>query len=97
MEFTLEEIDMAKVKQLYFLRGYKDKDDDHYMCSLVLIGDEEQNFEVCLFISQETLSISEWKSLMKFAKKSGLKLCADTLKADFDKFYNARAFERIKL
>ncbi len=97
MEFTLEKIDLSKVKQLYFARGYKDTNQDHYTLSLVLVGDKKQEFEVCLFSSQETLTITEWKELMKAAKETGLKLCAKTLKADFDKFYNNRAFERIKL
>lgn len=97
MEFMLEEIDLTKVKQLYFARGYKNANQDHYTLSLVLIGDEDQEFKVCLFSSQKTLTISEWKELMKAARKTGLKLCAETLKTDFDKFYNNRAFERIKL
>jgi len=41
--------------------------------------------------------ITDWKELMKYAKESGLKLHADTLKADFEKFYNSRAFKRIKI
>lgn len=97
MNFTLEEVDLSRVKQLYFARGYKDVDQDHYTLSLVLVGDEDQEFKVCLFSAHETLTITEWKELMKAARKTGLKLSADTLKTDYDKFYNARAFERIKL
>ena len=97
MNFLLEEIDLKKIKQLYFLRGYKDKKDDHYQLSLVLLGNEDDEFEICLFSSNKILSISDWKSLMKYAKETGLKLNAKTLKTDFDKFYNTRAFEKIKI
>jgi hypothetical protein len=97
MKFLLEEIDLTKIKQLYFLRGYEKEGDDHYCMSLVLLGDSDDEFTVSLLISRKTLSTKDWKELMKYAKKSGLKLHAETLKTDFDKFYNSRAFERIKV
>ena len=97
MKFNLEKIDLTKVKGLYFLRGYENETDDNYCLSLVLVGDEEDNYSVNLFISKKLLTITNWKELMKFAKESGLKLHAETLKSDFDKFYSARAFRRINV
>jgi len=97
MNFNLEKIDLTKVKTLYFLRGYEDAEKDNYCTSLVLVGDKEDNYAVNLFISKKFLTMTDWKELMKFAKESGLKLHAETLKADFDKFYSTRAFKRINL
>lgn len=95
MKFNLEKIDLTKIKQLYFLRGYENEGDDHYCMSLVLLGDNDDEFAVSLLISRKTLSTKDWKELMKYAKQSGLKLHAETLKADFDKFYSGRAFKKI--
>ena len=97
MNFNLEKIDLSKVKNLHFLRGYEKETDDNYCLSLVLLGDEDDNYSVNLFISKKNLTITDWKNLWKYAKKSGLKLHADTLEADFKKFYNSRAFKRIKI
>ena len=97
MNFNLEKIDLSKVKNLHFLRGYEKETDDNYCLSLVLLGDEDNDYSVNLFLSRKTLTIIDWKDLLKYAKKSGLKLHADTLKADFEKFYNSRAFKRVKI
>ena len=95
MNFNLEKIDLSKIKQLYFLRGYENEGDDHYCMSLVLLGDSDDEFTVSLLISRKTLSTKDWKELMKYAKKSGLKLQAKALKADVDKFYSKRSFRKI--
>ncbi len=97
MKFLLEKIDLEKIKQLYFLRGYEKEGDDHYCMSLVLLGDSDNEFTVSLLISRKTLSRKDWKELMKYAKQSGLKLHAEALKTDFDKFYNTKVFKKIKL
>jgi len=97
LNFNLEKIDLSKVKNLYFLRGYETEEDDNYCLSLILLGDEDNDYSVNLFLSRKTLTITNWKELMKYAKESGLELHADTLKADFEKFYNSRSFERIKI
>jgi len=97
LNFNLEKIDLSKVKNLHFLRGYEKETDDNYCLSLVLLGDEDDDYSVNLFISKKALTITDWKELMKYAKESGLELHADTLKADFEKFYNTRAFKRIKI
>jgi len=97
MKFILEEIDLTKVKQLYFLRGYEKSEDDNYCMSLVLIGNEQEEFSVHLFISRKTLSIRDWKELMKYAKESGLKLHAEILQEDFNKFYNTKVFKRLNI
>jgi len=97
VNFNLEKIDLTKVKNLYFLRGYEDETEDNYCLSLVLMGDKNDDYSVNLFISKKNLTITNWKEIMKYAKESGLELHADTLKADFEKFYNSRAFKRVRI
>ena len=97
MKFNLEKIDLTKVKTLYFLRGYENETDDNYCLSLVLLGDDKDDFSVCLFLSRKTLTVTDWKDLVKYAKKSGLKLHAEVLKEDFKKFYNSRSFKKVNI
>lgn len=97
MIFRLEKIDLSEVKQLYFLRGYENEEAEHYCSSLVLVGNKDDEFMVELFLSQKTLTISDWRDLMKYAKGLGLKLYAEVLETDFDKFYDNRSFKRVKI
>lgn len=98
MIFNLEKIDLSKVKSLYFLRGYENQDDDHYCTSMVLLGNEKNEYEPCLFISKKSLTVSDGKKLLEYLKAMGLRLTSATvLKTDFDKFYNSRAFRKIEL
>lgn len=97
MKFLLEEIDLTKINQLYFLRGYEKKDDDNYCMSMVLMGNDTNEFKATLFLSNKTLSITDGKELLKYLKNTGMKFTAEVLKSDFDKFYNSRVFERLKI
>ena len=98
MIFNLERIDLFKVKSLYFLRGYENQDEDHYCTSMVLFGNEENEYEPCLFISKKTLGIKDGKELLRYLKNRGMKLTsANVLEADFDRFYNSRAFKKVCL
>ena len=96
MNFLLEEIDLEKIKQLYFLRGYKEEGDENYCMSMVLLGDKDE-FKIALFSSSKLLTIKEGKELIKYLSNTGMKLTAEVLKTDFDRFYNTRAFEKIKV
>ena len=99
MHFSLEEINLEEIKQLYFFRGYENEGDDSYCTSLVLLGDnnDDAEFKIALWLSKKTLSITDIKGLLKYLKKAGMKCHADVLKSDFDKFYDARSFKRVKI
>ena len=97
MKFLLEKIDLTKIKQLYFLRGYEKAEDDNFCTSMVLLGDNKDEFKAALFLSRKLLNITDGKELIKYLQNSGLKITAEVLKTDFDKFYNSRAFERVKI
>ena len=97
MNFLLEEIELSEIKQLYFLRGYKEDGDDNYCTSMVLLGDSKNEFKIALFLSNKTLTIKDGKELIEYLKGTGMKLTAEVLKVDFDRFYNTKNFERIKV
>ena len=97
MRFLLEKIDLSKIKQLYFLRGYKKAEDDNFCTSMVLLGDNDDEFKAALLLSRKQLTQTDGKDLMKYLKNTGMKITAEVLKTDFDKFYNSRSFEKIKL
>lgn len=97
MKFLLEKIDLTKIKQLYFLRGYEKAENDEFCTSMVLLGDNNDEFKGALLLSRKQLTQKDGKDLMKYLKNTGMKMTAEVLKADFDKFYNTRAFERIKI
>ncbi|MBE9485449.1 MAG: hypothetical protein IMY74_11410, partial [Bacteroidetes bacterium] len=91
MKFLLEKIDLSEIKQLYFLRGYENKEDNNYCMSMALLGDDNDEFTIKLLLSQKTLSIKEGKNLLKYLKGTGLKLVAEVLKSDFERFYNTKS------
>ena len=64
---------------------------------MVLVGDINNEFTIKLLTAKKTLTIKEGKDLLEYLKTSGMKCSAEVLKTDFDKFYDARAFEKIKL
>ena len=97
MIFRLEKIDLTKIKQLYFLRGYETAEDENYCTSMVLLGDDKEEFTISLLISRKQLTISDGKGLIKYLKKVGMKLKAEVLKVDFDRFYSRKSFEKINL
>jgi hypothetical protein len=97
MKFLLEEIDLTKIKQLYFLRGYEKDENDKFCMSMVLLGDNDDEFKGALLLSRKQLTITDGKDLIKYLKASGMRITAEVLKTDFDKFYNSRAFEKIKI
>ena len=97
MKFLLEKIDLEKIKQLYFLRGYENEEDNNFCTSMVLLGDNKDEFKAALFLSRKLLNTTDGKELIKYLQNSGMKITADVLKTDFDKFYNTRAFEKIRL
>jgi len=97
MKFLLEKIDLEKIKQLYFLRGYEKDEDDNFCTSMVLLGDNKDEFKAALLLSSKSLTTTDGKDLIKYLKNSGMKITAEVLKTDFDKFYNTRAFEKIRL
>lgn len=97
MVFRLEKIDLSKIKQLYFLRGYENEEDENYCISMVLLGDDKEEFTISLLISRKQLTISDGKGLIKYLKKVGMKLKAEVLKTDFDRFYSRKSFKKINL
>lgn len=97
MKFLLEKIDLEKIKQIYLLRGYRKEEDDSYRMSMVLIGDTQNEFELKLLQSIKVLSISDGKDLLKYLRETGLKIIAEVLKADFERFYNTKSFEKINV
>jgi hypothetical protein len=101
VKFRLEKIDVAKLKSLYHLRGYKKEEDDNYCTSMALLGRAnntgEDEYEITLFLSKKTLTEKDGKELLKYLKSTGMKLTAKVLKADADRFYNTRAFKRISI
>lgn len=96
MEFTLEKLDMKKIKEVYLLRGYEKKSDEHYCMSCALTQDANDDFKLRLLLSKKTHSIGDIKSFITYIKKAGMEFTADVLQSDFDKFYNNRGFQRIK-
>ena len=96
MEFTLEQIDVKQIKNVYLLRGYDDLKEDHYCFNLVLMQNLDNSFSAKLALSDKTLTISDGKDLFKYLKKVGVKFTADVLQDDFDRFYNTRGFKRIQ-
>ena len=96
MHFSLEEINLEKIKQLYFLRGYENEGDEKYCTSMVLLGDYEAEFKMALWLSKKTLSITDFKGVFRYLKSSGMSCHADVLKSDFEKFYAKRSFKRVK-
>jgi hypothetical protein len=97
MTFTLEQLDLTKIKSIYLLRGYKDGEDDHYCTVMILAGDEDHDYEIKLFLSSQVLSIKDGKELFRYLKGQGMKLHADVLESDFERFYLARSFKRITI
>ena len=101
MNFNLEKIDLSKLKSLHFLRGYDKEGDDNYCTNMVLLGytnnKDEDYYDINLFLSKKRLTEKDGKELLKYLKGQGMKLTAKVLKADADRFYNSRAFERIKI
>ena len=97
MKFLLEEINLEEIKQLYFLRGYENEEDENYCTSMVLMGDDDSEFTVALFLSKKTMSITDGKALLQYLKKAGMSCHADVLESDFNKFYGARSFKRVNL
>jgi hypothetical protein len=53
VKFRLEKIDVAKLKSLYHLRGYKKEEDDNYCTSMALLGRAnntgEDEYEILYF------------------------------------------------
>jgi len=97
MKFLLEKIDLSKIKQLYFLRGYEEAKDDKFCTSMVLLGGNNDELKGALLLSRKQLTITNGKELIKYLKSTGMKITAEVLKTDFDRFYNTKAFEKIKV
>lgn len=96
MKFLLEEINLEEIKQLYFLRGYEGDEDNSYCTSMVLIGNNDDEFKITLFLSQKTLSITDMKGFLEYLKKAGMSWHAEVLESDFDKFYDKRSFKKVR-
>ena len=100
MLYNLEEIDLTKLKSLYFLRGYKDKTDKNYCMVMALLGNKEDNYEVKLWLqdhAQKTLAIGDMKELVKYLQDKGMKLYADVLEEDFNRFWKSVKVKRVKI
>jgi len=83
--------------RVYMVRGYREEDDERFILVLTLVGDENNDYEVKGMLTQITLKVGEFKSLIKYMQSLGMKMHADVLRQDFKKFYGKKNFERIKL
>jgi len=94
LKFTLEKIDLSKIKDLYFLRGYQ-CDDEAYCVSAILRVNHKNELDASLLHSNKLLSVSDAKNLIKYLKNMGMKVTAEVLKTDFDRFYSKNSFKKI--
>ena len=83
--------------KIFLIRGYNDENDDNYIMTMVLVGNNDDNYEIKGFLSQEIMTIGSLKRLAKYLINTGYKLHAEVLKDDFNRFYNKDHFKKIKV
>lgn len=77
------------------IRGYKKESDNSYCMIMLLVGNNQNKYEIKGFLSRKSLQESDFKLLYKYLQSLGLELYADVLTEDFKRFYEKRKFERI--
>lgn len=83
--------------KIYLIRGYEKESDNSYCMVMLLVGNNQNKYEVKGFLSQKTLSVGDSRSLYRYLKSLGLELYANVLKTDFKRFYEKRKFRTIEI
>lgn len=83
--------------RIYLIRGYEKESDSNYCLIMLLVGNDQNKYEIKGFLSRKFLREDDFKTLYKYLQSLGLELYANVLKTDFKRFYEKRKFKTIEI